>query len=128
VVGVNAYTEAEPSPLSGGESSIMTVDPAVERDQIERLQAGAPHAMVPTVKAALDELVSAAREDRNIMPASIACAQAGITTGEWTDVLRAVFGEYRAPTGVARALASATAAGRGAPRGRDGCRGDWAGA
>lgn len=104
VVGVNAYTEAEPSPLSGGESSIMTVDPTVERDQIERLQVWRAARDATAVKTALDELASAAKEDRNVMPASIACARAGITTGEWTDALRAVFGEYRAPTGVARAV------------------------
>jgi (2R)-ethylmalonyl-CoA mutase len=104
VVGVNAYTEAEPSPLSGGENSIMTVDASVEHDQIERLQAWRTARDPAAVKAALDDLGAAAKEDRNVMPASIACARAGITTGEWTDALRAVFGEYRAPTGVARAV------------------------
>jgi ethylmalonyl-CoA mutase len=104
VVGVNAYTEAEPSPLSGGESSIMTVDASVERDQVERLRAWRAARDGAVVKAALDELALAAKEDRNVMPASIACAQAGITTGEWTDTLRSVFGEYRAPTGVGRAV------------------------
>src|SRR5258707_11008252 len=104
VVGVNAYTEAEPSPLSGGENSIMTVDATVERDQIGRLQGWRAARDAAAVKAALDELGAAAKEDRNVMPASIACARAGITTGEWTDTLRAVFGECRAPTGVARAV------------------------
>src|SRR5712671_4620616 len=104
VVGVNAFTEAEPSPLSTGEGSILTVDAAVERGQIERLKAWRAERDGAAVHKALAELASAAKEDRNIMPASIACARAGVTTGEWTDALRAVFGEYRAPTGVARAV------------------------
>jgi (2R)-ethylmalonyl-CoA mutase len=104
VVGVNAYTEAEPSPLSAGEGAILTVDASVEREQIERLRAWRGDRDADAVNNALDELASAAKEDRNIMPASIACAEAGVTTGEWTDALRAIFGEYRAPTGVARAI------------------------
>ena len=103
VVGVNAFTEGEPSPLSGGEGSILTVDDSVEREQVERLNAWRAARDDAAVKKALAELTAAAKEDRNVMPASIACAQAGITTGEWTETLRAVFGEYRAPTGVARA-------------------------
>jgi (2R)-ethylmalonyl-CoA mutase len=103
VVGVNAFTEAEASPLSTGAGSIMTVDASVESGQIERLKAWRAARDAGAVKKALAALSSAAKEDRNVMPASIACAQAGITTGEWTDALRAVFGEYRAPTGVARA-------------------------
>jgi (2R)-ethylmalonyl-CoA mutase len=104
VIGVNAYTEAEPSPLSTGEGSILTVDAAVERGQIERLKAWRAERDGAAVAKALAELASAAKEDRNVMPASIVCARAGVTTGEWTDALRAVFGEYRAPTGVARAI------------------------
>jgi (2R)-ethylmalonyl-CoA mutase len=103
VVGVNAYTEGAPSPLGGGQESIMTVDDSVERGQIERLNAWRATRDGAAVKAALAELVAATREDRNVMPASIECARAGVTTGEWTDALRSVFGEYRAPTGVARA-------------------------
>ena len=103
VAGVNAFTEAEPSPLSGGDGSILTVDANVERDQIEKLKIWRSSRDGASVKKALAELASAAKEDRNVMPASIACAQAGVTTGEWTDALRRVFGEYRAPTGVARA-------------------------
>jgi ethylmalonyl-CoA mutase len=103
VIGVNAYTEAEPSPLSTGEGAILTVDASVERGQIERLKAWRAGRDGAAVTTALAELASAAKEDRNIMPASITCARAGVTTGEWTDALRAVFGEYRAPTGVARA-------------------------
>ncbi len=103
VVGVNAFTEGDPSPLSAGDGAILTVDASVERDQIERLNAWRASRDAGAVKAALAELSAAARENRNIMPASIACAQAGVTTGEWTQTLREVFGEYRAPTGVARA-------------------------
>jgi (2R)-ethylmalonyl-CoA mutase len=103
VVGVNAFTEAEASPLSTGEGSILTVDASVEQDQIERLKAWRASRDGAAVKKVLGELSVAAKEDRNIMPASIACAQAGVTTGEWTEALRGVFGEYRAPTGVARA-------------------------
>jgi (2R)-ethylmalonyl-CoA mutase len=103
VVGVNAYTEGAPSPLGGGQESIMTVDDSVERGQVERLNAWRATRDGAAVKAALAELVAATREDRNVMPASIECARAGVTTGEWTDALRSVFGEYRAPTGVARA-------------------------
>ena len=103
VVGVNAYTEGAPSPLSAGDGAIMTVEASVEREQVERLNAWRAARDGATVKKALAELTVAAKEDRNVMPASIACAQAGVTTGEWTETLRQVFGEYRAPTGVARA-------------------------
>jgi (2R)-ethylmalonyl-CoA mutase len=103
VVGVNAYTEGAPSPLGGGQESILTVDDSVERGQIERLNAWRATRDQAAVKAALAELVAATKEDRNVMPASIDCAKAGVTTGEWTEALRGVFGEYRAPTGVARA-------------------------
>ena len=104
VIGVNAFTDAEPSPLSTGEGSILTVDASVERGQIEGLKAWRAERDGAAVTKALAELASAAKEDRNVMPASIDCARAGVTTGEWTDALRAVFGEYRAPTGVARAV------------------------
>ncbi|MBN9487779.1 MAG: protein meaA [Alphaproteobacteria bacterium] len=103
VVGVNAFTEGEPSPLSAGDGAILTVDASVEREQIERLNAWRAVRDGAAVKKALAELATAAKENRNVMPASIACAQAGVTTGEWTGTLREVFGEYRAPTGVARA-------------------------
>src|SRR5690349_11928940 len=104
VVGVNAFTEGEPSPLSGGEGAILTVDDSVEREQVERLNAWRAERDASAVTAALADLTAAAKEDRNVMPASIACAKAGVTTGEWTETLRTVFGEYRAPTGVARAI------------------------
>ena len=104
VIGVNAFTEGEPSPLSAGEGAILTVDDSVEREQVERLNAWRAARDAKAVRTALAELTAAAKEDRNVMPASIACAHAGATTGEWTETLRAVFGEYRAPTGVARAI------------------------
>jgi (2R)-ethylmalonyl-CoA mutase len=103
VIGVNKFIEAEPSPLSTGEGSILTVPPEVEADQIERLKAWRAARDASAVKAALQELRDAAASGRNIMPASIAAAKAGVTTGEWALVLRQSFGEYRAPTGVGRA-------------------------
>jgi (2R)-ethylmalonyl-CoA mutase len=103
VVGVNAYTEGEPSPLSAGEASIQTVDAAVEREQVEQLRAWRAQRDAAKVEAALDELRAAAKEGRNVMEPSIACAHAGVTTGEWGQALREIFGEYRAPTGVGRA-------------------------
>jgi (2R)-ethylmalonyl-CoA mutase len=103
VIGVNKYIEAEPSPLSTGEGSILTVPPEVEAEQIERLNAWRAARDAQAVKAALQELRDAAASGRNIMPASIAAAKAGVTTGEWALVLREAFGEYRAPTGVGRA-------------------------
>jgi (2R)-ethylmalonyl-CoA mutase len=101
VVGVNAYQSTEPSPLSGGDGpSILTVPEHVETEQIERLKAWRKQRDNAAVAAALAELKSAATEGRNIMEPSIACAKAGVTTGEWGETLRAVFGQYRAPTGV----------------------------
>ncbi len=107
VVGVNRFTEAEPSPLGSGEETIFTVDPRAEADQIAQLQAWRAGRDGAKVKAMLAELASAAREGRNIMPPSIACAHAGVTTGEWSQTLRDIFGEYRAPTGVAQAVVPA---------------------
>ena len=103
VVGVNKFTESELSPLTGGITAIMTVSHEVEAEQIARLNAwrGARDAKV--VETALTELRRAAKEGINVMPASIACAKAGVTTGEWGAVFREVFGEYRAPTGVPKA-------------------------
>jgi (2R)-ethylmalonyl-CoA mutase len=104
VVGVNRYTETEPSPLTTGEDTIMTVPHEVEAEQIARLNAWRQARDQKPVDAALDELRRAARSGANIMPPSIACAKAGVTTGEWGTALRAAFGEYRAPTGVGRAM------------------------
>jgi (2R)-ethylmalonyl-CoA mutase len=102
VVGVNAFLEGEPSPLmkDGGAGAIMTVDPAAETDQIERLRAWRASRDAARVEQALSALTRAAADGGNIMPASIEAAHAGVTTGEWADALRAVFGEYRAPTGI----------------------------
>lgn len=103
VVGVNRWTETEPSPLTTGDGSILTVDPAVEAEQIERLKAWREARDGQAVASALEALRRAAAEGTNIMEPSIACAKAGVTTGEWGGTLREVFGEYRAPTGVGRA-------------------------
>ncbi|MDP3545774.1 MAG: protein meaA [Phreatobacter sp.] len=103
VVGVNRFTETEPSPLTTGEGSIMVVDPAVEADQIANLIAWREARDAKAVTKALADLRAAAQEGRNVMEPSIAAAKAGVTTGEWGQVLREVFGEYRAPTGVGRA-------------------------
>ena len=104
VVGVNKFTEGEPSPLASGEESIMTVDPMAEQQQIASLKAWRESRDAGKVKDALAALVAAAREGRNIMEPSIACAHAGVTTGEWAGTLRELFGEYRAPTGVGQAV------------------------
>ena len=111
VVGVNRWTETEASPLSAGEGAIQVVDPAVEAEQIEQLKAWRANRDAKAVDAALAELERAAKEGRNIMEPSIACAKAGVTTGEWGATLRKVFGEYRAPTGVAQAAAERDGAG-----------------
>jgi (2R)-ethylmalonyl-CoA mutase len=103
VVGVNKWTETEPSPLATGTDAIMVVDPAVEAEQIERLKAWRAARNEKQAQAALAEVERAAKEGRNIMEPSIAAAKAGVTTGEWGTALRRIFGEYRAPTGVAQA-------------------------
>jgi len=100
VVGVNKWTEGEPSPLMGEDGGIMVVDPAVEADQVDRLNAWRTARDADAVKQALANLRAAAQEGRNIMPASIDAARAGVTTGEWAAQMRAVHGEYRGPTGV----------------------------
>ncbi|MCG8598090.1 MAG: protein meaA [Kiloniellales bacterium] len=107
VVGVNAYSESEPSPLTTGEGDFLTIDPAVEAEQVAALQAWREGRDLAEVGRALEALSAAAREDRNVMEPSIACAHAGVTTGEWTEALRRIWGEYRAPTGVGRAVGRA---------------------
>ncbi len=104
VVGVNKYLESEPSPLTGGVEAIMTVSAEAETEQIERLKAWRAARDAGAVAAALKDLQRAAAGGANIMPASIACAKAGVTTGEWGWTLREAFGEYRAPTGVGNAM------------------------
>jgi (2R)-ethylmalonyl-CoA mutase len=101
VVGVNVFTEAEPSPLEADEKNIQTIDLSVEAEQISRLKAWRSARDAKAAQAALASLESDARVDKNIMPASLAAAKAGVTTGEWAATLRRVYGEYRGPTGVA---------------------------
>ncbi|WP_375689239.1 methylmalonyl-CoA mutase family protein [Pseudooceanicola sp. LIPI14-2-Ac024] len=108
VVGVNRWTEAEPSPLMGSDGGIMTVDPAVEADQIARLDAWRSERDEAAVSAALAALRDAAEKGENVMPASIAAAKAGVTTGEWAAQMRSVHGEYRGPTGVAAGQSNKT--------------------
>ncbi len=107
IIGVNCFQETAESPLTvGGESAIMKVDPAAERAQIERLQAHRKGRNDAEVRAALQGLADSAKSGENVMPASIRCALAGATTGEWGDTLRAVFGEFRPPTGIDIAIDS----------------------
>ena len=100
VVGVNKFTNSEPSPLSAGDGAVVTVPDSVEIEAIGRFKAWRSARDAKAADAALTELAASAREGRNVMPASIACAKAGVTTGEWAQTLREIFGEYRAPTGV----------------------------
>ena len=108
VVGVNRFQETEDSPLAGAAETVLTVSPEAEREQIERLRSWRAARDERAVSAALRELRAAASENRNIMPASVACAKAGVTTGEWGFALRERFGEYRAPTGVGQAMRNET--------------------
>ncbi|TDT15118.1 (R)-ethylmalonyl-CoA mutase [Ilumatobacter fluminis] len=107
VVGVNAYTETADGPL-GGSEAILTVDPAVGEEMIADVTAWRSDRDQSAVDAALAELARVAHSDENIMPATIALAKAGGTTGEWGSVMREAFGEYRAPTGVGGALGRVT--------------------
>ncbi|MCW2314993.1 (2R)-ethylmalonyl-CoA mutase [Rhodoblastus acidophilus] len=102
VVGVNKFIESEPSPLTTGDGAILVVPEHVEAEQVERLKAWRAQRDPKAVEKALADLRAAAQEDRNIMEPSIAAAKAGVTTGEWGQTLREVFGEFRAPTGVSR--------------------------
>jgi len=100
LVGVNSYTETETSPLDSGAEGILTVPESVEIEQVAALQAWRQERDGKAARQALIDLKEAASEGRNIMPPSIAAAKAGVTTGEWGGVLREVFGQYRAPTGI----------------------------
>ena len=107
VVGVNKFVESTPSPLTeAGDGGIMTVDPEVESQQIERLNEWRAARDQAQVDAALQTLRKAALSGQNIMPPSIAAAKAGVTTGEWSEALRSVYGEFRAPTGVSAAVSN----------------------
>jgi ethylmalonyl-CoA mutase len=110
LVGVNRYEESEPSPLTDNSDvggSILVVDPAVEAEQVAALAQWRASRDEHAVRAALDELARVAGSDESIMPATIAAARAGATTGEWAATLRDAFGSYRAPTGVGEAAAPA---------------------
>jgi len=108
VVGVNKFTNGEESPLTTGDGGIMVVDPAVEADQIERLNAWRADRDEDAVRSALSALRAAAQSGDNVMEPSIAAAKAGVTTGEWAAEMRRVFGEYRGPTGVSRGVSNKT--------------------
>jgi len=108
VVGVNKYVECEPSPLVDEQGGIMTVDPGVEADQIGRLNDWRAARDGTAVTKALAALRAAADGGTNIMGPSIAAAKAGVTTGEWAETMRQVFGQYRGPTGVSRAVSNKT--------------------
>jgi (2R)-ethylmalonyl-CoA mutase len=104
LVGVNRYAETEPSPLTADvEGGILVVDPAVEAEQRAALEEWRSARDADAVAVALEELRRVADSDENIMEATIAAARAGVTTGEWAQALRDVFGSYRAPTGVGEA-------------------------
>lgn len=105
VVGVNRWPETEPSPLlaEGGAGAILAIDPAAEQAQLDELAAFRAARDAGRVASSLEALEGAARSGAGVMEASIECAKAGVTTGEWSDVLRRVHGEYRAPTGLAGA-------------------------
>jgi (2R)-ethylmalonyl-CoA mutase len=109
VVGVNKYIESAPSPLIEDlDDAILTVDPQVDADQRAALGRWKEERDAAAVEKALADLEQAARNDENMMPVSIAAAHAGVTTGEWAGLLRKVFGEYRAPTGVSGATVKAS--------------------
>jgi len=110
VVGVNAFTTTEPSPLTVDlDTAIQSIDPAVERAAVDRLAEWRAGRDAQAVDAALAELARAAATSESLVPATLACARAGVTTGEWAGTLRQVFGEYRAPTGVAGVVGVAPA-------------------
>ncbi|WP_299845749.1 protein meaA [uncultured Roseovarius sp.] len=108
VVGVNKWTEGEASPLMTGDGGIMVVDPAVEAEQIARLNEWRSDRDAEAVKAALAELREAAAKGENVMPASIKAAKVGVTTGEWAAQMRQIHGEYRGPTGVSASPSNKT--------------------
>ena len=113
IIGVNCFQETAESPLTlGNDGGIMKTNPLAEREQIERLQAHRKSRNDADVRAALQGLTDAAKSDENIMPSSIRCALAGVTTGEWGDSLRAVFGEFRPPTGIDISIDSREVLGR----------------
>jgi len=108
VVGVNRWTEGEPSPLQTEDGGIMVVDPAVEQEQIARLESWRADRDDAAVAAALEALRAAARTGANVMEPSIAAARAGVTTGEWAEEMRKAYGTYRGPTGVSGSVSNKT--------------------
>ncbi|PIE13407.1 MAG: protein meaA [Rhodobacterales bacterium] len=108
VVGVNRWTEGEPSPLMTGDGGIMTVDPAVEAEQVDRLNEWRAERDEDAVKSTLADLREAAKSGANVMGPSIAAAKAGVTTGEWAAQMRSTYGEYRGPTGVSASVSNKT--------------------
>lgn len=101
VVGVNAFQTSEPNPLLEDiEAAVQVIDPEVEARAVAGLKLWRQGRDVQSVEGALTRLRTDAQSDRNLMEASLACARVGVTTGEWSGVLREVFGEYRAPTGI----------------------------
>ncbi len=112
VVGVNRFTETEPSPLTADlGTAIQTVDPGVEQRAVAAVRAWRAGRDGATVDSSLSALRATAAGTDNLVPATLACARAGVTTGEWAGVLREVFGSYRAPTGVAAAVGTTEADG-----------------
>ena len=108
VVGVNKFTETESSPLTANDSGIETIDSSVEAEQIKSLNEWRDARDSNAVKEALLKLKEAAETDQNIMEASINAAKVGVTTGEWTDTLRGIYGEFRAPTGITQNIKTVT--------------------
>ncbi|SDX13211.1 (R)-ethylmalonyl-CoA mutase [Ruegeria halocynthiae] len=108
VVGVNKWTEGETSPLQTDDGGIMVVDPAVELEQIGRLNDWRANRDDAAVTAALQALREAARSGANVMAPSIAAARAGVTTGEWAEEMRKAYGTYRGPTGVSGSVSNKT--------------------
>ncbi|MGA1662021.1 MAG: protein meaA [Candidatus Nanopelagicales bacterium] len=108
IVGVNRHIETEPNPmLADLDAAIQTVDAAVAAQAIDGVRAWRDQRDPAAVAASLERLRADAAGEANLVKASIACARAGVTTGEWADTLREVFGEFRAPTGVTAAIATA---------------------
>ncbi|MCY4287043.1 MAG: protein meaA [Aestuariivita sp.] len=108
VVGVNKFTTTEDSPLQTNDGGILVVDPSVEKEQIAQLERWRATRDSESVAKALKNLRRTATAGGNIMPASIEAAKAGVTTGEWADEIRRVYGTYRGPTGVSEAISNTT--------------------
>ncbi|MBA2810049.1 cobalamin B12-binding domain-containing protein [Streptomyces sp. KM273126] len=110
IVGVNIFETTEPNPLTADlDTAIHTVDPAVEERVVRALQEWRATRNDPRLRVALERLKEAAQGEDNLMEATLECARAGVTTGEWAGALREVFGEFRAPTGVSSAPVAVTA-------------------